>query len=194
MKKFGITTIVLVLAVVAILVVAYVAYVGFEKTIPAVGESKDPTGQNREPIAYSLITINGQVAHPMFVGWLGKITTVSAETFPYVNSTGGTYLNQVYREKLDPLGLLNSNFEGWITMSITGPNNYVWPGGTTPWKSPTQSKTVDNSGLSAGITFGPFPCKWWDSGTYTVLIGFWRATSGSPVQLGSSYTLTINVA
>jgi hypothetical protein len=160
------TKIVLVVAVVMILVIAYMAFVGFTKAAPNVGEQKDPTGQKRDPVAYAVFDIHCSVSHPLFVGWIGGIKSLTIQSYPWVSGT--PTINQVVH--YDPLGFLSSDFTGYLTIRITGPNNYI----PVLYTSPDQKVKVDNLVSSlTDVHFGPYTAKFWDAGTYSITVGFY---------------------
>jgi len=184
MKKLGITTIVLVLVVVVIVAVAYLAFVGLTTAAPNVGTDKDPTGQNRGPIAYAVINIHCTVQ--LWTDWQGSIKSITVNSYPWVNGT--QTINQVV--KYDPLGLLSSNFEGWVTLRITGPANYIPAVFTSPHEKVTQSFT-DVSPRT--LDFGPYTAKFYDPGQYTISVQLMTGGGSADKQLASliqTFTIT----
>lgn len=183
MKKLGITTILLVLVVVAILAIGYLALIGLSSAAPSVGEQTDPTGQKRGPIAYAVFNIQCKVI--LGTSWTGSVQSVDVKTYPWVNGTNA--INQVVQtQKYNPLGWFSSDFNGWITLRVTGPANYI----PATYTSPEQTVTQDAFDFSARtMSFGPYTAKFWDAGQYSVHVVFWTPTSGSdstPKQMGES--------
>ena len=191
MKKTGITAIVVTIVVIAIVAVLYLAYVGYAATAPNVGPSKDPTGKARGPIAYAIFNIQCKVILGI-TSWTGKGCSVTVQTYPWVNGTNT--INQVYQHKnYDPLGLLSSNFVGWITLKVTGPANYI-PATYTSDKQTVKQNAFDFSPRT--MTFGPYTAKFWDPGQYSITVIQWTPTSSSnstPLQVQQcTQTFTIS--
>ena len=174
--------IIAVIAVAAIVIVAYLAFVGVSSGVPNVGVRSDPTGQKREPIAYTEITIQCTVWMSSNA-WRGSIDSLTIRCFPWINSTDMPTVNQLF----DPLGLLSSDFEGFIKITITGPNNYI----SKPYSSPMEKVTLTRDiwlhpiGTlePKGMDFGPYTAKVYDPGQYTASVAFCRMDGDTVNQL-----------
>ena len=177
--KGRIVTVVSVLVVIAILVIAYFAFVG--ATVPAkdVGAKKDPTGKNRDPIAYSVINMVCGLRKPPLSSWDGRVESVTILTYAWTPGAAQITAN----EKFDLLGLFQSHPECWVTLRITGPANYL----PVEFISDHQKVAVDIETFHWTTTsFGPFTAKFWDAGSYTLTINFYRMDNDKPALMDSS--------
>lgn len=167
MKKIGITVLVVTIVIIAGALV-YLAYIGLPTPPPNIGVNGDPTGQKRSPIAYATISVNCQVQNKPFEGWYGKITGINVATYPWVNGTQ-TNLNQMYNQKIDPLGFTTSNAHCHITTQITGPSNYI-----SPLKTFSGSVKVNLvTGFPTSMNFGPLTAKFYDAGQYQIVVHYY---------------------
>jgi len=177
--KGRIVTIVSVLVVIAVLIIAYFAIVGQTKAAPNVGESKDPTGKKRDPIAYCTINMVCGLRKPPFSSWDGRVSSVTIQVFTWTPGAAQITVN----EKFDLLGFLQSHPECWVSLRVTGPGNYLPQEFTSDHQKYTVS-TETNAWTST--SFGPFVAKFWDVGSYTCTINFYRMDNDKPALMASS--------
>jgi hypothetical protein len=177
-----------VVLVVVIIALAYFAFVGVETKAPDIGAQTDPVNPDnpRVQLAYSIININCEIGNPILIGkWWGEVKSISVSTHAW--TPAGTDELSI-NKKLDPLGLLSSDTECWITLKITGPSNYI----PKTFTSDHIKVTVPRTDLK-DVDFGPYTAKFWDAGTYTVAVNFYRL-AGDTSQLLASGSQSFTVS
>ena len=179
--------IVMVLLVVVILIFAYFFFVGESKAVPNVGPVEDPTGQERQPIVYAVISTSIGLKNELN-RFDGKIYSITVELNDYITGDPA----QTYREKWtwDTLnGWIEDDVEIWVTMTITGPSNYI----SDVWESEHQKDTITEVKIDYDhYDFGPFRADFWDPGEYTVKVTVHVASdeyTGSPVYKMQTFTV-----
>jgi len=176
-----------VVLVVVIIVLAYFALVGVNTKAKDIGEDTDPVNPKnpRVQIAYAVINVNCQIGNPLIVGgWWGKIDSIAVSTHAWVPGEAQVYS----KEKWNLLGLFSSDTECWVTIKITGPNNYV----SKTFTSDHIKVTVPRTDLK-DVDFGPYTAKFWDAGTYSVAVDFYRMTKDDSSQLLASGTQSFSI-
>jgi len=170
--------------VVAIIVLAYFAIVGVQAKVPDVVAQKDPTGQERDPIAYAVIDITCGLRKPMFSSWEGRISLIAVQVYDWTPGTGQMYEQQ----KLDLLGFLQSHPDVWVVLTWTGPGNYV----PQAYTSPHQKFTVNTETAAWTDThFGPYTAKFWDAGQYTLTVKFYRMDNNNPALMATATQIVV---
>jgi hypothetical protein len=185
--KSKITTVIMVLLVIAILVLAYFVFVGQDKKVPNIGVSSDPTGEDRGPIAYAVITTSVGLKNE-YNRFDGKVYSVNVDLHSYIVGQPA----QTYREKWDltSLGFLQDDVKIWVEMVITGPNNYI----SDVWTSEKQTDNIPEVKMDYNhYNFGPYRADFWDSGEYAVKVTLHVSSdeyTGSPATKTQLFTVT----
>jgi hypothetical protein len=173
-----------VVLVVVIVALLYFAVIGTSKSLPNLGPKEDPTGQERNPIAYILVNARIGISKPPGSSWEGGFTSFSVDTYPWISGV----TQQTYSEKLDLLGLFSSKVELWLEFTISGPGRYL------PGMIESEHKKVDVSAWDfiKHVNFGPYSAQFWDAGAYTLKCDYYRMADGHPDLLNQK-TVTFTV-
>jgi hypothetical protein len=153
--------------VVGILVVGYFAFVGTAEKKPPLGPTADPTGEERQPIAYGYLTMGLNIHNNIGGGY--KCTLQYFE--PLVYEWTGEEPAQLYEQvKYDPLGLFgHDDIRVHYEVTIVGPNQWS-TGGKNVWMPVKDPKIEVGEGDHKVIDFESGILKFWDTGEYTCTI------------------------
>jgi hypothetical protein len=161
MNKNTRVVVVLIVAV-AVVAVAYLALVGYRTQVADIGAAEDPTGQDREPIAYAAVSMHCTVKN-VIDGFSGTVVN-DVTVFDWVSSESARlYDTQAW----DVLGFFEDDVTVWVETTVSGPGNYF-----VKWTSEKIEDSIPELYLGSGdeheYDFGPYTAKFYDSGTYTL--------------------------
>jgi len=182
------TKLVLVMLVVLVLILAYFAFVGWNASADNIGPDEDPTGQDRDPIAYAVVNVDIEVQNRY--GYIqGRITDIGVDVYPWT----GSHVMTTNKLSFKLSGFWEDEVTTWITTTVTGPGNYFFESEALDKRTDTIPELAP-AGDTRYYSFGPYEADFYDPGTYTITITVHMdcdtEDTNAPVVLSESFEVS----